>query len=244
MLPLLLPLLSLLWGVHTWSEQHKTELRNEHRKLSAFYGNPFLLACDELQSRIYNLLAGKDTFPILRAHYPTGEYADETLYLVMQYFGWERHIFRYGPYSQDAEVIAMTARIRDAFATAQKFPASAFCFFRTEQRALGEAVIEQVSTEAGATEETISLFQFRQALLQPPWSETRSVKVTLEALRNATSPTELVGAARLALVQNHLVDLVIYLEGKLGVSLVPYVRGKVPLDKVNEPSREPVALTV
>ena len=99
----------------------------------------------------------------LKAHYADAEYAEETLYLVLQYFGWERHVFRYGPFSLDPDVIRLTARIRDTFATSKRFPLGAFCFFRTEQRALGESVIEQVATEAGVTQETMLFFSFRDA---------------------------------------------------------------------------------
>jgi hypothetical protein len=228
-LTVFLPFLALVWGVHTWSVQHEGELRNEHDRLAALYGNPFLLACDELQSRIYNLLSDKTTFDVLRSHYPGSEYADETLYLVFQYFGWERHVFRYGPYSLDPDVIRLTARIRDAFATSKRFPLGPFCFFRTEQRALGESVIEQVATEAGVSEETMPFFKFRGALQQPPLSEVQSIRDTLRALTMATTSADLDGRDRLAQVQNYLVELVNYLESQLGVTLSTFSRGMLPL---------------
>lgn len=240
--PALLPFLTLLWGIHTWSAQQKQTLAESRAKADALYGNPFLLACDELQSRIYNLLAGPDTFSVLRAHYPDGAFAEETLYLILQYFGWERHTYRYGPYSEDSNVIALTSRIRDDFATAQRFPAGAFCFFRTEQRALGESVIKLTTTESGPSQETISLFDFQTALLAKPFSELKSVQSTLAALRSANSATDLEGRDRLAQVQNDVVKLVEYLEGRLGVSLVTTTRIRVPVPETSEEDSHPVLL--
>ncbi len=215
--------------MRTWSAQHETDVRRERDKHAALYGNPFLLACDELQSRIYNLLSDKTTIGVLKAHYADAEYAEETLYLVLQYFGWERHVFRYGPFSLDPDVIRLTARIRDTFATSKRFPLGAFCFFRTEQRALGESVIEQVATEAGVTQETMLFFSFRESLQHAPLSEVKAIGDTLKALRSATNGDDLEGRDRLAQVQNHLVDLVDYLEGQLGVTLSSFSRGKLPL---------------
>lgn len=228
MLPVLLPFLALIWGVHTWSVQHETEARRERDKRAALYGNPFLLACDELQSRLYNLLSDEMTFEILRSHYPEGEYAEETLYLIFQYFGWERHVFRYSPYSLDPDVIRLTARVRDTFASSQEFPMGPFCFFRTEQRALGDSVIEQTSTEAGMTEETMPFFKFVGELKKAPLCEVRSVQEALEAIKTAPCGPEIVGGDRLAQVQKYLVELVNYLESNLGVHLRNFSREAMP----------------
>jgi hypothetical protein len=240
-LPALLPFLALIWGVHTWSVQQEDEVRRQREKLRALYGNPFLLACDELQSRLYNLLSDETTFGVLRSHYPGGEYAEETLYLMFQYFGWERHVFRYGPYSVDPDVIRLTSRIRETFASSKTFPLGAFCFFRTEQRSLGDSVIEQVSTEAGVTEETKPFFKYLGQLRHPPLSEVKSVHDSLHAIRNATSGFDIEGRDRLALVQNYLVELVNYLERQLGLTLRTFSRDALPL---TTPTPAPESATI
>ncbi|MGH9123106.1 MAG: hypothetical protein ACRDZ8_00020, partial [Acidimicrobiales bacterium] len=147
-------------------------------------------------------------------------------------------------YSEDADVIRLTAAIRDDFATAQSFPEGPFCFFRTEQRALGEMVIKQVASETGPSDETISLFDLRTALASPPLSASRAIEITLKALTDATSGDNLEGRERLSKVQNDLVDLVDLLETRLGVTLVPYTRGKLPVSPDTPPQRGPVLLAV
>jgi len=58
-----------------------------------------------------------------------------------------------------------------------------------------------------------------QRLASPPLSDSKSVKETLEALRGADDAGNLLGRDRLAQVQNHLVELVGYIEGKEGYTL-------------------------
>ena len=77
--------------------------------------------------------------------------------------------------------------------------------------------------------DTISLHEFRKQLAAPPFSETTSVGESLEDLRNATDAVNLPGQERLVLVQNHLVDLVSYIEKREGFSLFQGERKKAGL---------------
>jgi hypothetical protein len=95
-----------LWAIWTWSQEREQERQTGRARLAALYVNPFMSACEDLQSRIYNILelGGLRT---LRKRYPDGAYAEEILYLIVRYFGWAAALSRYSPYSQDPVVIRL-----------------------------------------------------------------------------------------------------------------------------------------
>jgi hypothetical protein len=166
--------------------------------MAALYVSPFLSACEELQSRIYKILelGGLDA---LRQRYPDGAYAEETLYLMVRFFGWSAAVNRYGPYTQDPQVIGLVTSIRRAFSTSStKRPVGPFNFFK---ELLGAA----------------------------PLSDSVSVKQTLDALRTAKDVSDIAGRERLADAQNHIVDLLSYLEASEGYSLFGGQRSKCAL---------------
>src|SRR5919108_6600387 len=128
--------LMALWAVWTWSQDREQERLKERARLAALYVNPFLSACEDLQSRIYHILE-RDGLRTLRARYPDGSYAEETLYLIARYFGWAAAMSRYSPYAQDRVVIRLVEDVRAAFATTDAaFPVGPFNFFHAEQKAL------------------------------------------------------------------------------------------------------------
>ena len=43
-----------LWAAWTWSQDREQERLKERARLAALYVNPFLSACEDLQSRIYH----------------------------------------------------------------------------------------------------------------------------------------------------------------------------------------------
>ena len=106
---------SLVFAVGRWTSERTTERERKRDHLAALYINPFLDACEDLQSRLYNLLE-RDGFTVLRRRHPDGAHAAETLHLIARYFAWEAIVFRYGPYTRDAEVIRLTEAVRDGFA--------------------------------------------------------------------------------------------------------------------------------
>jgi len=85
-----------LWAVWTWSESQEQERQSRRDRLAALYVNPFVSACEDLQSRIYSILEAGG-LRTLRKRYPDGAYAEETLYLIVRYFGWATALSRYSP---------------------------------------------------------------------------------------------------------------------------------------------------
>lgn len=45
-----------VWAVWTWSYQLDEQKKTERARLATLYINPFLSACEDLQSRIYSIL--------------------------------------------------------------------------------------------------------------------------------------------------------------------------------------------
>jgi hypothetical protein len=215
----LVPVTMGLWAVWTWSQERERERLTERARLAALYVNPFLSACEDLQSRIYNVLdlGGLRT---LRKRYPDGAYAEEILYLIVRYFGWAAALSRYSPYAQDAEVTRLVEAVRNAFATTDAgFPVGAFNFFHPEQKALGKMVMSRMEGEHGVELDTISSYEFRERLASPPLADSRSVRQSLEALRHAEDVGNLPGRNRLERAQHDLVDLLHYIESREGYSL-------------------------
>jgi hypothetical protein len=108
--------------------------------------------------------------------------------------------------------------VANAFATT-KYPVGAFAFFRPEQKALGKLVMTRFEGQFGVELDTIPYYAFKEQLTQPPLAESEAVRQSLEALRKAKRAKGLTGWARLAEVQNYLVDLLHYLEEREGFSL-------------------------
>ena len=222
----LIPVAMGLWAVWTWSQEREQERLTERARLAALYVNPFMSACEDLQSRIYNILelGGLRT---LRKRYPDGAYAEEILYLIVRYFGWAAALSRYSPYSQDPVVTRLAEAVRDAFATTGAgFPVGPFNFFHPEQKALGKMVMSRMQGQHGMELDTISSYEFRQRLASPALSGSQSVQQSLETLRNAEDAENLPGRRRLEMAQHYLVDLLHYLEAREGYRLFAGERKK------------------
>jgi hypothetical protein len=227
----LIPVATAAWAVWTWAHDHEKERQRERTRMAALYVSPFLSACEELQSRIYKILelGGLES---LRQRYPDGAYAEETLYLMVRFFGWSAAVNRYGPYTQDAEVIALVTSIRRAFSTSSpQRPVGPFNFFIPEQKALGKIVMHSVEGEYGNELDTISFYDFKEILESPPLSTSESVQQTLEVLHSAAGVQDIPGRERLADAQNYLVDLLSYLEASEGYSLFAGERNKCTTTK-------------
>ena len=222
----LIPMATAAWGIWTWAADRERERNKERARTSALYVNPFLSAGEDLQSRIYSMLE-LDGISTLRKRYPDGSYAEETLYLIVRYFGWAVAIERHGRYTQDPLVMQLGAAVRSAFsrstATQQ---VGLFNFFQPEQKALGKLVMAKTEGQYGVEPETISYYDFKERLSSPPLSESESLRETLEALRNAHNAESLRGRDRLAEVQVHLVELLSYIEGEEGYTLFDGERDK------------------
>lgn len=216
----LIPAATAVWAVWTWAHENSLERARERERMAALYVNPFLSACEDLQSRIYKILE-LDGLPSLRARYPDGSYADETLYLIVRFFGWLAAVNRYGPYTQDPKVIRLASSVRRAFATSKAgSPVGPFNFFLAEQKALGKLVMHHIEGEYGHEMDTISYYEFRDIVNSPHrMPESPAVTQTIKALKSAKRIEDIPGRERLAEAQNHLVELLNYIEGKEGFSL-------------------------
>jgi hypothetical protein len=136
----LIPVVMGLWALWTWAQEQERERAAERARLAALYVNPFLSACEDLKGRVYHILK-LDGLPTLKKRYLDGAYAEETLYLIVRYFGWAAALHRYSPYSQDLVVTRFAEAVRDAFATTDReFVVGPFNFFHPEQKALGKMV--------------------------------------------------------------------------------------------------------
>jgi hypothetical protein len=233
-------------AIIVWVLQRRIDRRNERDRIAALYVNPFILACHELQSRLYNILErggievikGRDKQDVTFQKPPLyGDFEKETLYLIAQYFAWEHHVYRYGPYTRDQDVMRLTEAVRDSFAT-NKLQVGALCFFRPDQRTMGQLVMKRLESPLGVEFEVVPIHEFKKMLDAPPLSEMPSALATLEALREARCDEELEGCDRLARVQNHLVELLSYLEAREGFTLFPGQRNKAEEAKHAEHSRK------
>jgi hypothetical protein len=214
-----------VWAVWKLTSERRADRDAERKQLFALYVYPFLLACEDLQSRLYNILELGGLTP-LRARDPKDKScAEETLYLISQYYGWERCFFRYGPYTQDSTLLRLTEAIRATFST-DFSGVGAFCFLRIYQKALGQRAVPRTEGPLGAEFETVDLFEFKQEITASGLDESPTIKRTLAALREAETVDNLEGRWRLAEVQNYLVDLLAYVENLHNFSLFPGKRLK------------------
>ena len=159
-----------------WATDRERERATERARISALYVNPFLSSCEDLQSRIYSILelGGLDS---LRKRYPDGSYADETLYLIVRYFGWAVAVERRGQYTQDPVVMPLGSAVRSAFSTAPSAQqVGPFNFFHPEQKAMGKLVMTTKQEQYGLEPDTISYHDFKKCLNTPPISESESLR--------------------------------------------------------------------
>ena len=215
----LIPAATAVWGIWTWAHNEERARTIEKRRLSALYVNPFMAACEDLQSRIYSILE-LDGLPTLRRRYSDGSHAEETLYLIVRYFGWLVTVGRHGEYTQDPVVMRLATAVRSAFSVSTSpNEVGPFNFFFPEQRALGKIVMVKTEGQYGIEDDTISLYDFKARLASPPLSNSEAITETLTALRQAEDAVGLAGRHRLARAQCHLVDLLAYLEAQEGYTL-------------------------
>ena len=234
----LVPAATAAWAVWTWAHEQSLIRERERARITALYVNPFLSASEDLQSRIYKILE-LEGLPKLRERFPDGSYAEETLYLIVRFFGWLAAVSRYGPYTQDPVMIRRATAIRRAFATStQDRTVGPFNFFPAEQKALGKMVMHSMEGEFGHEMDTISYYEFKD-MIQSPYRmpESSAVEQTLETLRTAKCAEDVDGWERLAEAQNHLVELLNYLEKKEGYSYFPRKRHKCKSSRQEKPDR-------
>ena len=228
----MIPLVTAVWAVLKWSQERSMDRQREAERRAALYVMPFLSACEDLQSRLYNILE-KDGLYFLRQRYPDGAYADEILYLIVRFFGWLATVMRYGPHTLDPETIRLTEALRSSFSTL-KYPIGPFNFFKMEQKALGKIIMERFEGQYGVELDTIPFYEFQHMLKSPPLSESESMKQSLDALHAAKDAGRLAGRERLAHVQAFLVDLLNHQEARTGFILFSGQRLKCNFPRLSD----------
>jgi hypothetical protein len=215
-----------VWSVLTWREEQEKERRIKRDREAALYVNSLILATEELQSVLYKILA-EDELAYYKKQYPDQHVfgspgAIELLYRVAQFFAWAHRTWRFGPYTRDPTVIALVREAGKAWES-RAFPGDAFCFSLAERLALGDAVVRHIGETSDALPmfEAIPLYEFEKEIRdergeRAPLYRSRAVHLTLSALDRADKPEALEGHERLAVLQNLLVDLLVYLERKEG----------------------------
>jgi hypothetical protein len=224
-----------IWAVVTWLAQRLEARRAHLRRQATLRIHSFLFAAEDLQSRLYGILEHRDL------EHPAA-FAEETVYLIAQYFGWERSILRRGAYARDRKTGRLVRAIRDAFATETLDPRMRFS--RPEQGAIAELMLKRVQGHLGTEFETITFVEF-VAATQPvvgrrPFSngsrqaalaQVVSLREAVDTLNAAISADAVPGAQRLARIQTRLVALLTHLERKERISLFDGVRCIAPEEK-------------
>ena len=229
-----------VWSVWTWREEQQKERELKRDQESALFVNSYIMALEELQSRLHGILEGDD-LAFFKKEYPKQQelgspFAVEILYRLSKFFGWTYRIFRYGPYTNDPVVIELVRKISETLESHTRFSGDAFRFTYEERVALGEAVVRRTGDMIGSIPvfESITVFQFWGEMSDKSGKYTqlyqsKSVRRTLAAIDKADQVEALEGVERLAALQNHVVDLLAYLESMEGFSVSPGKRRKVRL---------------
>ncbi len=239
-----------LWTVWTWSEQHEAEKEQQRDETAALYVNPFLMACEELQSRLYSIL-DENELEFFKQETPEvcdlgSPEAIELLYVIVVYFGWASYVYRYGPYTNDRKAIELNRKVSSTFSNFRDFSREAFYFSFSEQRSLGQTFVRPLGRVDSIHPEfeTDSLYKFAEELrndinrLSPLY---QNIRKTIDAIERTDRVEELEGRERLAAVQNHLVELLGYIEGEEGISVANRLRKKASLggNSVSQSNAEP-----
>ncbi|MBV9387912.1 MAG: hypothetical protein JOZ78_15925 [Chroococcidiopsidaceae cyanobacterium CP_BM_ER_R8_30] len=217
-----------IWTVLTWNEQQSAAKEQQRDQVAALYVNPFLIACENLQRRLYDVL-NENELEFFKQEcqevYDLGSpEAIELLYVIVIYFGWAKTVYRYGPYTNDRQAIELNRKISHIFSNISDFSSQAFYFSLSQQRSLGQTFVRTVGelNSIYPRFEATSLYKFAEELVKdinrcsPLY---QNVRRTIKAIDCANHVEELEGRERLVAVQNYLVDLLSYLEKQEGFSV-------------------------
>jgi hypothetical protein len=187
----------------------------EERRRTALYTMPFMMAAEALQSRLYNILHLKG-LAALRETYPEGEHADEMLYLVAQYFGWERCMLRYTHYSRVKVFTTATVGIRALFATDTH--GAHLRFFHNDQIAMGRLALDRYTGEYGVEFDAVGKQEFLEGLKQDKTLHA-AAKQAVDSLQKAKTVEEIEEptVVRMATLQVQMCGLLEQLEKEQGI---------------------------
>ncbi len=205
-------------------ERRREEETKRRAQESRLYVNPFILAANSLQSRLYNILE-KGGLSVLKSQDPSGVYAEKTLYLIAEYLGWELILMQQGPYTADEHLRKLTEAIHKVLST-DRYGVQAFCIFRSDQKTLGQVTVRRINDNTQPEYEAIPFYEFNDRIKSSPLAEIKSLSNILSSLKNAHGVNDLQGSERLAILQCKLVELLEYLERNEGYKVYAGNRAK------------------
>jgi hypothetical protein len=222
-----------VWTLKTWRDDREKQRKEEQKqrekeqlRLAALLYQAIFDPCERLQSRLYNIFASGGLRALKKSH-PEGDFAEDTLYPIVQFFGWQQFVYRY---YYDWQVIQLFEELRALFATdrTEYGGVGPFCFFRSQQRAFADMIMLRTEGPFGSEYVTRDYNEFLRMLKTDPFARSQSVNDTLEMLRNAEAASDIpLGVRkRLVRIQNLLVELLEYLERKEGISYFPQEGGR------------------
>ena len=198
------------WAILKFQSERKKNRLAAASRLADLYYNPFLLAAEALQSRLYNVLCAQGLVPLSK--HALERYPQETLHLVAEYFAYEQFVARNTP---DLELLKAIQQVRKDFAS-DADGLDPWCIFRPAQRELGRMVLLREAGRNALEPETLTLSAFEAELEIEP-AGRQWIDDALDSLRKATKPEDLGprSVKRLMRVQSDLVDLLDTLEQHL-----------------------------
>jgi hypothetical protein len=209
---------------HTRLQDELQQRRDEASKAArledvvSHYRDPLLSAAFELQSRIYNLvlrgfagyLRGGDDGEKIYA-------VNSTLFVIAQYLAWTEALRRgvqfldLGDVERSRDLAGRLENIRGAFSTDTSLQGP-FRIFRSEQRAIGELMLEAtVTAQSGEVPwQCIGYAAFCCRLEQDETFASWFARLDRDV--RAFAASKAVATGRLAALQNNLMDLVDFLD--------------------------------
>jgi hypothetical protein len=233
-----------IWSVWTWQSETQKERELKRDQMSAEYVNTFILVTQELQKKLFRVLECDDLAHLQQGDTRPGQSVSQAaldiLYHLNLFFGWALVTFRYGPYTRDAEMIAIFAKIDEVLDSRDRFSGDAFRFTLSDRLALGSVAVRQIE-ESSSKPAFVSIpqFKFEEDFLNEGSEHARlyrteGVRCTVEAVDRAVAGAPLDGRERLGLFQNILIDLLAYLEHQEGFRTAYGKRGKAKVPNFSQ----------
>lgn len=198
------------------------------------YRDPLLSAAFELQSRIYNFVRRGFAGYLRKGDEDEKSYAvNSTLFVIAQYLAWAEALRRgvqfldLGDVERSRELADRLENIRAAFSTDTDLHGS-FRIFRNEQRAIGELMLEATTTaQSGDVPwQCIGFAAFCSKLKQDQSFASWFARLDRDVRAFPSSRES--DRGRLAVVQNHLINLVDFLDDP-PLRFPPKLRSRIPL---------------
>jgi hypothetical protein len=208
-------LITALLTFYLWWHDSERRRVNELQISAALYINPFIDACEQLQSRIYNVFK-MGGLVVLKKHYEDDEYAYEMLFQLARYFGWERIVRRYASHILDQVTIDLLEDVREAFSHSSN---EKWRFYREEQKTLGQFAVRRVKGAENEFEE-VPFYEFASELKSGSLSKMKSAQEAIGSICDAETQAEKIdGIGRLKKAQTILVKILNRMEKAVNYSV-------------------------